>query len=590
MATKNLPILLGLCLFLVSIYLYWDTLFFSFVFFDDVKILLRQEHLFGQSSLLENVYAIAFRDLPREEPLVVRDLTWLIDSRIFGFGNAFGYHYSNVLYHGLVISCAFMFLYMLTRQLVPAMLVAVSYSVLAVHVEPVSWIMGRKDILANLFLLLLLICEIKFQRSTRLSHRYIYYGCTLLFVGLACLSKISAVVYPLIILLLKFLLPAFDCQINNPKIRIAALQALPHFVISLAVYGWYQDVLSEMRLLQKSNVFDLADYLQILAIVDPLVLLRYLKLLAYPENLSVVYTWGGFYADLTWLEDLLAIGTLVAIVALGVFLLRKRRDLLFFYLSFFVLMLPYANLVNFGWWYANRYVYASSLFLVTPIVFVCYENRRKLIGILFGAVIVVVVGYNAYVNQRQLSVWQNDETFWAYESNLPGADFGTRMRLVIYYLSKRSHSAEDQAKFWLLKAEREIENILSTYWPNRMVQPARFLYSTFYYQGVVRNYSGRQLEAQLDSFNQAYELEPDFAKTSGGLGAVHFRLALATSDDVKRQRFARASLNYYKRFFSLADQSPETRAKRDEIYEALASRFPFLAGSVPEVVRGGNSL
>lgn len=581
---RRLIVLALLGLFLLTLYLYWDTLSFGFVFFDDQTVLLGHPNLFGQASLWDNVYAILIGEFPRSEPLLIRDLSWLVDSRVFGFGNPFAYHYFNLLYHGLVVCCAFLFLFLLTRQLLPALVAAGVYSILAVHVEPVAWIMGRKDILANLFLLLLLICELKFQRSRQTPSKAFFYCCTLVLLGLACLSKISAITYPIVLLALKLLLPAFDRQQHPPRVIVAVSQVLPHLVISLAIYVWYRGVLGDFGILQLADAFDTTDYVKILLIINPLVLLEYLKLLVYPHALSVSYTWQGLSTDLTWLQGLLAIGTLIATVGLGVFLLKKRRDLLFFYLSFFILMLPYANLVNFGWWYANRYLYASVLFLIAPIIMVCFERRKTPLAWVLGLLIGVVVGSNIYAHQRYLPVWKSGESLWAHETGLPGANLRAHGSRIAYYLSARSMFPPDQSEYWLQKADTAIEEALAIYWPDRTVQPPGRLFLVFYYQGAVRNLSGQPLDKQLESFEMAYALRPDFHTTSEALGQVYYELARAATNDDERRQYARTSLDYYNRFFTLTDQSPsgsnrQPTAYKNAIYKELTDHFPFLADS-----------
>jgi len=75
-----------------SLILYGASLGFGFIGYDENTVLLGHPNLYNQSSLLDGVHEILVGYFPREEPLLVRDLSWLLDARLFGFTNPVGYH------------------------------------------------------------------------------------------------------------------------------------------------------------------------------------------------------------------------------------------------------------------------------------------------------------------------------------------------------------------------------------------------------------------------------------------------------------------------------------------------------------------
>src|SRR5678810_370733 len=85
-------LLTGLLLMLGAWGMYFPSVRYGFVYYDDVRLLLNHPELYGQTHFSEDVRQIFVKSFPREEPLLLRDVTWALDSRIFGFGNAFGYH------------------------------------------------------------------------------------------------------------------------------------------------------------------------------------------------------------------------------------------------------------------------------------------------------------------------------------------------------------------------------------------------------------------------------------------------------------------------------------------------------------------
>ncbi|MCU7835960.1 MAG: hypothetical protein KZQ83_12010 [gamma proteobacterium symbiont of Taylorina sp.] len=575
MTQKKTIILTTLCLFLFSFFFYYETLFFEFIFFDEPKILLNQTHLFGSGSVVENLKAIFIDEFPREEPLLVRDLSWLIDSKIFGFKNAFGYHFSNLLYHSLTVSCAFLFFFLLTNKLLPSILTVVIFSLLAVNIEPIAWVMGRKDILAGLFLFMMLISELLFQRSQKHTSKTFWYVMTLLFISLACLSKISAAIYPIILWWLKISFPIYSkpyaFRMEN-TIR-AFIQVLPHLMICFVIYTWYKGILTDFGLFEITPVFSYIDYIKILIIIDPIVILQYLKLLIYPESLSIMYQW---HVDSTWFYWILGLTSLILIISIGLFLLIKRRDLLFYYVSFFILMLPYMNLVHFGWWYANRYLYASSFFLLALLIFVFWEIRKTPIGWLLAAFIFIIISINLYTNRLYLPIWKNGITFHTYEAMLK-KNLHSQNALIDIYLSKSYRVPKQEKYYWAQKAIKLVNKTLLTYEHNISNKPLPpQLYNTYFFQGVAYGITEASLIKQLEAFTKAYAINPDHDQTNRALGAQYYKLALETDDKEMLKKNAQNALKYFNNYFLLRHKSYDTSKEKYNIYLTLYIKFPFL--------------
>ena len=84
-----------------SLFLYAQSLDFSFVHFDDQTILTDHPDRYDETSFTKSARTIFLTDFPREEPLVVRDLSWALDARLFGFSNARAYHRTNIILNAL---------------------------------------------------------------------------------------------------------------------------------------------------------------------------------------------------------------------------------------------------------------------------------------------------------------------------------------------------------------------------------------------------------------------------------------------------------------------------------------------------------
>jgi protein O-mannosyl-transferase len=156
---RFLVLVLAIVLFGASLILYAPSLGFGFIGYDEAAVLLGHPNLYGGDSLASSLREILVGYFPREEPLIVRDLTWLADSFLFGFGKPLGYHLGNVILNAVDVVLLFAFLLHATRRLAFAGLVAGLFCLLAIHVEPVCWAMGRKDLLAGFFTLLALLAQ-----------------------------------------------------------------------------------------------------------------------------------------------------------------------------------------------------------------------------------------------------------------------------------------------------------------------------------------------------------------------------------------------------------------------------------------------
>ena len=129
-------------------------------------------------------------------------LTWLshlLDVSLFGL-DARGHHATSVLLHALNAALLFLALERLTGRRWPSAFVAALFGVHPLHVESVAWVAERKDVLAGLFFMLLLLA---YERYSRRGGTVRYLAVLALFaLGLA--AKPMLVTVPLVLLLLDF--------------------------------------------------------------------------------------------------------------------------------------------------------------------------------------------------------------------------------------------------------------------------------------------------------------------------------------------------------------------------------------------------
>ena len=133
----------------------------------------------------------------RYRPLV--GLTFWSDFRLFGY-QAWGYHLTNLFFHGLAVIGVFLVASSLLRRkkggVVAALISAGLFSVSPILVEAVTWVDGRYDVIASALILFSLWM---FLRGYRGRSRGLWLGASSFLGGMSLLAKETAVILPFIV-------------------------------------------------------------------------------------------------------------------------------------------------------------------------------------------------------------------------------------------------------------------------------------------------------------------------------------------------------------------------------------------------------
>ena len=185
-------IIVGTCL--AVLIFYCPVTHFPFLYFDDTSFILKNNFL-GKFSFdnLVNLWKVGTID--REKLYIPLTYTsYFLESAMFG-KNASLMHLNNLLLH---IANTFLLILILRRIGVDMLVCFLSVLLFAFHwfqVEPVAWIMGRKDLLSTFFCL----CAVYIQLSNTKTTGFIRFP-VLLLGAAAMLSKPSAAILPLILI------------------------------------------------------------------------------------------------------------------------------------------------------------------------------------------------------------------------------------------------------------------------------------------------------------------------------------------------------------------------------------------------------
>ncbi|MDA1044456.1 MAG: hypothetical protein O3C57_04450 [Verrucomicrobia bacterium] len=539
--------LIALLFALLAWGMYASTARFGFVYYDDVRILRDHPELYAQESFRESLRAVFVTCFPREEPLLVRDLSWVVDSMLFGFGNPLGYHVGNIVLHGLVVALLFIFLVSNTSRATTALWTTALFLVLGVHVEPVAWIMGRKDLLSALFMVLALCAQTWRLSATSRCAAGAWYGLTLLCLVAGLLSKISVLSFPAVLLLHAWLSPYLrgECDPGHslPWRRLLTREvplSVPMFCASIGVFVWYRAILNETGLLDRGYSDTGIQHLWNLAMINPMVCWLYLKQICLPAHLSVLYTWP-FLPDAFRLPDVLAaLATLVAGVAITFKMMVYRKDLLFYWAAFFALMVPYMNFIYVGIWAADRYLYFASFCLLAIAVQVGFEiaGRGKKSRAVIIAVAAVMLGANLWQTVSYPRAWRNGESLWQYHIELPHPSSVAYNNLAATYYTMVHEAIEADEKTHLLRKMDVVVNAgLQTYWPDRASPPPRATWHLFFLKSILDEIRGMP-ETAIESLLISERLNGGFRATRLNLAKLYCKLSLGSEEPTLRRDYA----------------------------------------------------
>ncbi len=126
-------------------------------------------------------------------------ISFIFDYSIFG-NNPFAFRIHNLLLHLINTLLVFLFVKKLSNKSLLALITASVFALHPLHIESVIWISERKDVLFTFWFLLAGIAYINFSEK----HKSKWLLATYLFFILSLLSKATAVVFPVVMVLIDY--------------------------------------------------------------------------------------------------------------------------------------------------------------------------------------------------------------------------------------------------------------------------------------------------------------------------------------------------------------------------------------------------
>lgn len=324
-------------------------------------------------------------------------LIYMLDYHLWGL-RPFGYHLVNLVLH-LATTWGW---YLLVKRLAgnwAAVASATLFTVAPVNVESVAFVSARNNIQVACLLVFSLYAHLRADDEDVRRNRLFWSGLSLFFYTLALFTKEFAVFFPVLLLVVRFMLPDLLRERGwrghlgrlAPYLALAAL----YLVIRATVIGHSHSLFASI------SEGSLADSVRSIA--------TYLRLLLFPLELSVTHD-IAYGNTLLNIRGMVAIAVVVLLAAAYAATWRRDRKMCFFFTWFLLFLFPVCGILAFNPVpVAERYLYVGSLGAYSVMALAAEHLARR-----WQAAVVVVLGlYVAFFAGRTVlrnADWHDDLT------------------------------------------------------------------------------------------------------------------------------------------------------------------------------------
>lgn len=391
MNQKHKKLLAGILI--VTLFVYFQSLSFDFVNWDDDYYVIN--NLEVTNPTMENLVSFFTQgNTANYHPITMLSLAF---NYVLGGENAFGYHLFNLIFH--VFNTALLYIWVRriwpTRKYLPLFIAGV-FALHPMHVESVAWISSRKDVLFFCFYFLGLLSYQEFHKSS--ARKYLI-GALLFFI-FSALSKPTAVIFPIHLLLMDYL------QSREFSIKLI-LEKVPFFMVSVLI-GLATVLVQTDAGAVNVDAYSVIERLQLASYALNMYVAKFIA----PIHLSSFYPYPS-----RPFETLVSIAPIIFAAGLGGVLWkwRQNRNVVFGVLFFLSSLALLVQLVTVGSTIiSERYTYLAYIGLSLAIYFILEDvlfKKLKTEKTLSIAFMFVLIGFSL-VSFNRVKVWKNGETLW----------------------------------------------------------------------------------------------------------------------------------------------------------------------------------
>lgn len=335
-----------------------------------------------------------------------------------------GYHLVSNLIHIANGVLLFFLLRRLFKRDNLSFLVALIFLIHPIQTEAVSYVSGRGDLLVTMFMFVSLWL---FINSWEAKRKVLYYGFSVISLIFALLSRETAIIFPLLALLVYVLFGSSD-RIGT-SLKKGFLRTWPYFVVVFS-YGILRltvlNFLDTLNFYIQPNIYSEHLFVRLVTFLD--ILLTYGRLLLIPVGLHMERSNEVFTSIFQWPAWLVLISLIALIYLLYKFYIISRKDfakasefkvLAFGILWFFIGLGPVSGITP-----INSLIYEHWLYLpmIGFWVIICFYltklfehlKSKKLIiyRLLLVAIVTCYLLFFGYQAIKRNILWGNAEAFY----------------------------------------------------------------------------------------------------------------------------------------------------------------------------------
>jgi protein O-mannosyl-transferase len=382
----------------------------------------------------------------------IRILSYAIDYYFWKL-NPVGYHLTSIFFY--VLTCIMVFLTLrhlsagLREKASPdshervALFASLIFAAHPVHVEAVTWLAARKEVLQGFFFFLAFYLYLKVRKIAG-RKRMVYLGMVLFAMLLAILSKPSAVVFPAVILVYEIAQREnkWTDFIRNHRIFLAILILISIIFASIMIKVMWEA--GGVKPYRGGSFFNNL-------LISFTIFIYNIILLIFTINYSAAYTIPISNPVLS-LQTSIFVGVTLLLFGLSLWSLKKTKVFFFSFFFFFVTLTPYLNIIPISTLLADRYIFISSLsscFLLGIAFDILYNQRMKRFSASFFKLLSIAIflfllaGYS-YMTMNQNKIWRNSYTLWTDAvEKYPDSNTANALMGVVYMDSGMDEKAAD---------------------------------------------------------------------------------------------------------------------------------------------------
>jgi Tfp pilus assembly protein PilF len=323
--------------------------------------------------------------------------------------NPSSYHLTNVITHGFNAILVFIFIYFLSKKRIwPAIIAGLLFSIHPMHVESVSWISERKDVLYTFLFIAGLISYLKYLEDGKIWKLLI----TLILFIFSCLSKAMAVPFPFVLLLIDYF--------QRRKFSMKLIYEKIPFIVIAIIIGIMSVNLQSTTAINKFETFTL--YQRIIHASYGFI--TYIFKFINPSNLSAFYPYPSI-TQTGQLPFIFRISPYICLIiaALIIWLITKKKEIpriivfgILFYLFTIALVLQFVSVGRAI--IADRYTYIPYIglsFIVGMLAdyYIQKKSSDKYIGYFIISITLILSIVFAFKTTERTKVWKNNISLWS---------------------------------------------------------------------------------------------------------------------------------------------------------------------------------